>query len=407
MLFNGCKISQKHAHEESLESMSLSSEPSKCDESGLSKEGNKTKPQKERGTHKTIACFSTSAPTRHSRKGTIDSLGNTEPLHLPCRGNLHKQAEPFVTVPAGASHGQRLDCSDPVCTKNSPGFVYCSFCRTICSVNSFNYRHGRQGQICTIKRKRPKTAVDEQGSLRSHRQRSSVRIRQNDKNAREKQTKDPIGPSRRDRPKRRKGKGAAKRLDLACCQCSQKFQTRAGLMCKYLGTRLSLLHAHACTTLISKIYSPSWGSILALPSFSSPIKAHLKICSEKPANNNSPTPYTCPCCPRRLQNRAALLSHMESKACKERGDALHSPSKRSNSNNGVDAIDYGEEHYGRRVAKYHVEDREEDGPRLCFGTVTNSGFPKFAKNTMHWTVEFDEEDAVVYAHNGIEATLKI
>ena len=50
--------------------------------------------------------------------------------------------------------------------------------------------------------------------------------------------------------------------------------------------------------------------------------------------------------------------------------------------------------------KYHVEDREEDGPRLCFGTVTNSGFPKFAKNTMHWTVEFDEEDAVVYAHNG-------
>ena len=91
---------------------------------------------------------------------------------------------------------------------------------------------------------------------------------------------------------------------------------------------------------------------------------------------------------------------MESKARKERGDALRSPSKQSNSNNGVDAINYGEEHYGRRVAKYHVEDREEDGPRLCFGTVTNSGFPKFAKNTMHWTVEFDEEDAVVYAHNG-------
>ena len=237
--------SNRNSDEESLESMSLSSEPSKCDESGLSKEGNKTKPQKERGTQrklpdrKTIACFPTSAPTRHSRKGTIDSLGNTEPLRLPCRGNLHKQAEPFVTVPAGASHGQRLDCSDPVCMKNSPGFVYCSFCMTICSVNSFNYRHGRQGQICTIKRKRPKAAVDEQGSLRSHRQRSSVRIRQNDKNAREKRTKDPIGPNRRDRPKRRKGEGAAKRLDLACCQCSKQFQTRAGLMCKY-ETRLDV-----------------------------------------------------------------------------------------------------------------------------------------------------------------------
>jgi len=59
-------------------------------------------------------------------------------------------------------------------------------------------------------------------------------------------------------------------------------------------------------------------------------------------------------------------------------------------------IDYGEEHYEERVAKYHVEDEG----RLCFGTVVNSGFPDYDPNVMHWNVEFDEEDAVVYKHNG-------
>ena len=56
--------------------------------------------------------------------------------------------------------------------------------------------------------------------------------------------------------------------------------------------------------------------------------------------------------------------------------------------------DYKEEYYGKRVAKYHFEDRG----RLCFGTVVNSGFPKKGprKKYMHWTVEFDEDDAAVY-----------
>lgn len=54
------------------------------------------------------------------------------------------------------------------------------------------------------------------------------------------------------------------------------------------------------------------------------------------------------------------------------------------------------------MAKYHVEDRAADGgPRLCFGTVVNSGFPKRGprKKYMRWKVEFDEDDAAVYGPN--------
>ena len=67
-----------------------------------------------------------------------------------------------------------------------------------------------------------------------------------------------------------------------------------------------------------------------------------------------------------------------------------------------DEADYGEEHYQKRVAKYHVEDKAADGgPRLCFGTVVNSGFPKRGprKKFMHRRVEFDEDDAAVYGPN--------
>lgn len=60
-----------------------------------------------------------------------------------------------------------------------------------------------------------------------------------------------------------------------------------------------------------------------------------------------------------------------------------------------DDIDYGEEYYGKRVAKCHVEDKD----RLCFGTVERSGFPAYAPETMHWNVVFDEDDAAVYGPN--------
>ena len=80
-------------------------------------------------------------------------------------------------------------------------------------------------------------------------------------------------------------------------------------------------------------------------------------------------------------NGAKLQGYCDSLPAAAAGDGDHNDGDRddqigSEEEGDDDGPDHGEEYYEKRVAKYHVEDRAEDGgPRLCFGTVVDSGFP--------------------------------
>ena len=55
--------------------------------------------------------------------------------------------------------------------------------------------------------------------------------------------------------------------------------------------------------------------------------------------------------------------------------------------------EYEEYYYERRVAKRHFHNPE----MICFGTVTKKS--GYRGNVFHWTVKFDDEDAVVYRND--------
>ena len=138
-------------------------------------------------------------------------------------------------------------------------------------------------------------------------------------------------------------------------------------------------------------------------------KAHLAALLRKvyqvTIQSNKGKPEHVKCLAKEISNDdgAKLQSYYDSLPVPAAGgDGDHDDQIRSEEEGGDDGPDYGEEYYDKRVAKYHVEDTAEDGgPRLCFGTVIESGFPEDGprKKFMHWKVEFDEDDAAVY-NNG-------
>ena len=99
--------------------------------------------------------------------------------------------------------------------------------------------------------------------------------------------------------------------------------------------------------------------------------------------SNKGKPEHIKCLAKEISNDdgAKLQSYYDSLPVPAAGDGDHDDGDRddqigSEEEGDDDGPDYGEEYYEKRVAKHHVEDRAEDGgPRLCFGTVVDSGFP--------------------------------